>query len=94
MNLPQKLETKSHKYWNQDTAKVRNKMLTLLLSFGISILEFLLVLFGIGIIDSCLDGLYFYVPLLLIKIDYILLLFLFVIVVGLIPSIMVWYNWV
>lgn len=44
-------------------------------------------LFGIGIIDSCLDGLYFYVPLLLIKIDYILLLFLFVIVVGLIPSI-------
>ena len=47
----------------------------------------LLVLFGIGIIDSCLDGLYFYVPLLLIKIDYILLLFLFVIVVGLIPSI-------
>ena len=47
----------------------------------------LLVLFGIGIIDSCLDGLYFYVPLLLIKIDYILLLLLFVIVVGLIPSI-------
>lgn len=44
-------------------------------------------LFGIGIIDSCLDGLYFYVPLLLIKIDYILLLLLFVIVVGLIPSI-------
>lgn len=87
MNLPQKLETKCHKYWNQDTAKVRNKMLTLLLSFGISILEFLLVLFGIGIIDSCLDGFYFYVPLLLIKIDYILLLFLFVIVVGLIPSI-------
>lgn len=40
MNLPQKLETKFHKYWNQDTAKVRNKMLTLLLSFGISILEF------------------------------------------------------
>lgn len=59
--------------------------IALLLSFGISILEFLLVLFGIGIIDSCLDGLYFYVPLLLIKIDYILLLF--VIVVGLIPSI-------
>ena len=85
MNLPQKLETKCHKYWNQNTAKVRNKMLTLLLSFGISIFEFLLVLFGIGIIDSCLDGLYFYVPLLLIKIDYILLLFLFV--VGLIPSI-------
>lgn len=51
------------------------------------VLEFLLVLFGIGIIDSCLDGLYFYVPLLLIKIDYILLLLLFVIVVGLIPSI-------
>lgn len=65
MNLPQKLETKCHKYWNQDTAKVGNKMLTLLLSFGISILEFFLVLFGIGIIDSCLDGLYFYVPLLL-----------------------------
>lgn len=85
MNLPQKLETKCHKYWNQNTAKVRNKMLTLLLSFGISIFEFLLVLFGIGIIDSCLDGLYYYVPLLLIKIDYILLLFLFV--VGLIPSI-------
>ena len=61
--------------------------IALLLSFGISILEFLLVLFGIGIIDSCLDGFYFYVPLLLIKIDYILLLFLFVIVVGLIPSI-------
>ena len=61
--------------------------IALLLSFGISILEFLLVLFGIGIMDSCLDGLYFYVPLLLIKIDYILLLFLFVIVVGLIPSI-------
>lgn len=61
--------------------------IALLLSFGISILEFLLVLFGIGIIDSCLDGLYFYVPLLLIKIDYILLLLLFVIVVGLIPSI-------
>ena len=61
--------------------------IALLLSFGISILEFLLVLFGIEIIDSCLDGLYFYVPLLLIKIDYILLLFLFVIVVGLIPSI-------
>lgn len=38
-------------------------------------------------IDSCLDGLYFYVPLLLFKIDYILLLLLFVIVVGLIPSI-------
>lgn len=61
--------------------------IALLLSFGISILEFLLVLFGIGIIDSCLDGLYFYVPLLLIKIDYILLLLIFVIVVGLIPSI-------
>lgn len=59
--------------------------IALLLSFGISIFEFLLVLFGIGIIDSCLDGLYFYVPLLLIKIDYILLLF--VIVAGLIPSI-------
>lgn len=74
-------------FFYEFTAKVRNKMLTLLLSFGISIFEFLLVLFGIGIIDSCLDGLYFYVPLLLIKIDYILLLLLFVIVVGLIPSI-------
>lgn len=61
--------------------------IALLLSFGISVLEVLLVLFGIGIIDACLDGLYFYVPLLLIKIDYILLLLLFVIVVGLIPSI-------
>ena len=26
MNLPQKLETKCHKYWNQNAAKVRNKI--------------------------------------------------------------------
>lgn len=85
--LTAKVGNKMPQILEPNTAKVRNKKLTLLLSFGISILEFLLVLFGIGIIDSCLDGLYFYVPLLLIKIDYILLLLLFVIVVGLIPSI-------
>ena len=61
--------------------------IALILCFVISFIEFIIVLVGMGIFDVCINIFYFYVPLFLIKYDYVLVLLLFTITEGLIPSI-------
>ena len=61
--------------------------IALILCFVISFIEFIIVLVGMGIFDVCINIFYFYVPLFLIKYDYVLVLLLFTIIEGLIPSI-------
>ena len=61
--------------------------IALILCFVISFIEFIIVLVGMGIFDACINIFYFYVPLFLIKYDYVLVLLLFTITEGLIPSI-------
>ena len=61
--------------------------IALILCFVISFIEFIIVLVGMGIFDVCINIFYFYVPLFLIKYDYALVLLLFTITEGLIPSI-------
>ena len=61
--------------------------IALILCFVISFIEFIIVLGGMGIFDVCINIFYFYVPLFLIKYDYVLVLLLFTITEGLIPSI-------
>ena len=61
--------------------------IALILCFVISFIEFIIVLVGMGIFDVCINIFYFYVPLFLIKYDYVLVLLLFTIAEGLIPSI-------
>ena len=61
--------------------------IALILCFVISFIEFIIVLVGMGMFDVCINIFYFYVPLFLIKYDYVLVLLLFTITEGLIPSI-------